>query len=471
MKKQFMKGTAIVISALTMVSALPCVTASAAATENAFPYAMFAASETEGALTVNAGNFNLNGSIASNGTIVKKGNANINGSQVENAGKEMLFIGGKLTENYFDDAQEFDAIDISDTNISVNVPFVTESTASFDGNVNINAGVKAYDDIHISGNVNNTHNAVIYSEYGDIKIDSSNVSLNGIIYAPLGNVEITAQNINLNDVVIIADTITLNCSNANANYGKKFAKAVGNESEQTRADFFHDYNSKIMKKDIAESIDLLSQYYDLTPVDAGEFAHMNILNMFDFEVQQFEAEGLGNFSIMTTDGLQQMTTYVLTPYDKNAPMVSLDYIYSGDKRTSYVEIYDLVEDTSTEEYQNILADLATMKDKYSSLKDCPEKAPTWYDPLRTVAIFKDTDFHSDAATDEMLFDALRITLEDSLALPELSDEEKAGKLAVTQDYTDKLVDIGGAATNMFKMAMGPEKTKNFFNNEDRKSVV
>lgn len=62
---------------------------------------MFAASDTEGAITINANNFCANGNIATNGTIVSSGNVSVNGTRTENANEEMLYIQKKLNYSYF----------------------------------------------------------------------------------------------------------------------------------------------------------------------------------------------------------------------------------------------------------------------------------------------------------------------------------------------------------------------------------
>ena len=90
--------------------------------------------------------------------------------------------------------------------------------AALTGNININTALKAFEDITLNGEVKNTNDSVIFSKYGDIVIDSTNVNLNGLVYAPFGSVEVKAMNLNLNNVVIIADSITFDCPSVNANY-------------------------------------------------------------------------------------------------------------------------------------------------------------------------------------------------------------------------------------------------------------
>lgn len=459
MKKNLMKKTAVLLSALTALSAVPCVTASAE--EDIFPYAMFASSDAEGAITINSNWLTMNGSIASNGTIVTRGSANFNGTKTENAGKEMLFIGDKLTDTYFSNAEETEYLDISDTNVFIGAPVDVAGDVVLNGNVNMASSLKADYDITITGNVNNTSNAVLFSEYGDITLNSDNVNFSGIIYAPLGNVEITGANINLNNAVIIADTITVNSFNTNANYGYSYAKSIGNESE-SKAEYIKNYNTSLMEKTISTTLDLFSQYYTLTPVDTGDFSHVNIMNMIEFDIQQYDVEGIGNLSIMKAEGMAQMTTYVLTPYDKDLPLLSVDYMYNGDQRVSYVEYYDLTADKYSDEYQGVLASFSGLYDTYQGLADT-QPSPAWYDDLRTVGLFKTSDFRADDLTSQMLFDSIQLTLEDAQNMHDLDAEEKAVKFALVQEYADNLVDIGGIATNMFKMAMGADTTKEFFN--------
>ena len=460
MKKMLVKNTAVLLSVITACAAMPCVGASAAESD-IFPYAMFAASSAEGAITVNANWTTINGSIASNGTIAVGGHANFNGAKTENAGKDMLFIGDKITDKYFSTAKEVDTLDFAGVNVSVNTPFEVKGSAKIDGNANINASIKAEDDITISGNVNNTSNSVIYSEFGDVVMDSTNVNLSGMIYAPLGNVEINAQSINLNNVVIIADTITLNSNCINANYGKSYAQFAGTQSE-SRAAYITKYNSKLMDDSIDASLDLISQYYNVTPIETGDFGHINVMGMIDFNITQYNVEGLGNLCMMRAEGMTQMTTFVLTPYDKDLPLLAFDYMYNGDQRISYFETYDLTADKNTDEYQNVLSNLSVMFDRYKGLEDSPA-AEDWYDDLRTVALFKKSDFRSDDVTNQLMMDAYKIMLDSSVECHQLSEEEKAAKHVVIQQYADDLVDKGGTATNLFKATIGADATKQFFN--------
>lgn len=213
-----------------MLPTLPAV----AETGEKYPYTLFAGSSAEGAITVNAGNFCINGNVATNGTIVSSGNMNVNGTKTENAGFDMIYIFDKIDTKYFSGnnvEEHTEDYFLDELNININTPTEVLGEAELTGNININTALKAFEDVTLNGEVKNTNDSVIYSKYGDIVIDSTNVNLNGLVYAPFGSVEVKAMNLNLNNVVIIADSIVLDCPNVNANYSTNAAEFVGTVSE------------------------------------------------------------------------------------------------------------------------------------------------------------------------------------------------------------------------------------------------
>ena len=86
--RRLLSGIVATAIATSMLPTLPAV----AETGVKYPYTLFAGSSKEGAITVNAGNFCVNGNVATNGTIVSSGNMNINGTKTENAGEETLMV-------------------------------------------------------------------------------------------------------------------------------------------------------------------------------------------------------------------------------------------------------------------------------------------------------------------------------------------------------------------------------------------
>lgn len=85
MNQIFKRVLSGVTSMAMILSAIPIVSAHAEESTQPYPYTLFAASSDDGAITVNAGNFCVNGNVATNGTIVSSGNMNINGTRTEHA--------------------------------------------------------------------------------------------------------------------------------------------------------------------------------------------------------------------------------------------------------------------------------------------------------------------------------------------------------------------------------------------------
>lgn len=230
--KRLLSGFVATAIAASMIPTLP---AMAEETTEKYPYTLFAGSSEEGAITVNAGNFCVNGNIATNGTIVSSGNMNINGTRTESAEESMIFIFDKIDNQYFSasNVEEYaEDYTLDELNININVPTEVQGEATLTGNININDALKALGNVNLYGEVKNTNDSVIFSKYGDIIIDSQNVNLNGLVYAPFGSVNITAQNLNLNNVVIVSDSIVLTCPNVNANNSSSVSAFVGTNSDQ-----------------------------------------------------------------------------------------------------------------------------------------------------------------------------------------------------------------------------------------------
>lgn len=222
------------LSLTIAVSAVPVITTYADESSELYPYTMFAASSDEGAITVNASNFCVNGNIATNGTIISSGNMNVNGKRTENVDESMIYIYDKIDNQYFSGAyveEHFDDYTLDELNININAPTEVQGEATLTGNININNALKALENVNLYGEVKNTNDSVIFSKYGDVVIDSQNVNLNGLIYAPFGSVTVTAQNLNLNNVVIIAESIVLTCPNVNANNSNNASSFVGTISD------------------------------------------------------------------------------------------------------------------------------------------------------------------------------------------------------------------------------------------------
>ncbi len=221
-------------------------------------------------------------------------------------------------------------------------------------------------------------------------------------------------------------------------------------------------NMKVMNNTLDAGMKTISEYAKLTPVDAGEYKQITMYGAMKFDVSQYDIEDIGNLSVMKVNmGFMQMVSYIITPFKKDMPMLSMDFMYMFGNRKAYAEFYDLTPDKTSPEYTAVLESIKKFEESCNDLEDLTTE-PAWYDEYLTVVLHKAAKRDKDERVDKMFCDAIRCYMETAKDLPLLSDEEKAAKLAITQEYCDNLVEKGGVSTDVFKKALGSETTKDFF---------
>lgn len=183
------------------------------------------------------GNITINGDISANGTFTLQAqDANVNGQL--SAANFANYVNGNLNMNkipndititedyvetvfsdeymqniYFADSSVVEGnYEISNPNINISETTIVDGAISLNGNVNVNSNLKANGDISITGNVENTVNSVIYSQDGNITLNSDNVNFDGFIYAPNGKVTIEGSNVTINGI-IIAESLEIKGNN------------------------------------------------------------------------------------------------------------------------------------------------------------------------------------------------------------------------------------------------------------------
>ncbi|MBR5362477.1 MAG: hypothetical protein IK134_04045 [Oscillospiraceae bacterium] len=222
-------------------------------------------------------------------------------------------------------------------------------------------------------------------------------------------------------------------------------------------------NKKQMAKTISESMQILAEHFQVTERDPAEYAQIRIYGLMKFNVKQYEIGGVGNLSVMTTNmGFMQMLSFVITPFEKNLPLLSMDFMYFPGSRKTYTEVYDLVADKDAPEYQTVLETMNGLSETGKALADLPRGELPWYDHLLTVKLYKTGSAKQDETIHALFCDAVSRYADAADTLEPLSEEEKAVKAQLTQQYSDDLIEKGGVSTDVFKKALGPEKTKDFF---------
>jgi hypothetical protein len=220
-------------------------------------------------------------------------------------------------------------------------------------------------------------------------------------------------------------------------------------------------NVAAMNRCLDTALEELNQHYTVTALDPGEYKELTFYGVVKFNVEQYKIQGLGNLSVMRVNmGAMQMATFVITPQNKNLPLLSADYMYILSNRKAYLEFYDVVAEKD-DQYLRLLDALQDVQNNYDHLEDI-ETSDAWYQHLLTVTSYKGANAKCDNDIQQMLVDSIHTYLTCGKEFPTLTEEEREEKLAITVEYTDGLIEKGGISTDVFKSQLGNEETKKFF---------
>ncbi len=199
---------------------------------------------------------------------------------------------------------------------------------------------------------------------------------------------------------------------------------------------------------------LLKAQYPLRACDAGEFSALKASGM-RFTVEAYEAEGLGHVSVMRAKGffgLMKMDTLIVNPTERDLPLYSYDRILAMGNDTLIAELYDTtVGGFTSPELDALLERSAALPDR--------DPGTHWYDGIRlSQSISKKGKKPERQAFDRLAEDHFAAWL--GAAGQPLTD--KAAKRAKAAAYVDGLLTHGGPSTDVFKKALGQEKTELLF---------
>ena len=220
-------------------------------------------------------------------------------------------------------------------------------------------------------------------------------------------------------------------------------------------------NLKRINQRIEAGLAMLRENYEVKEIPVGIFESFSVAERRHI-VRQFEISGVGNLLVMTNpeEGKMQMDTFTITPYYKNLPLFTTDYMYFEDRRMFLNEIYDLVEykDALYESYISQFADNCA---KYAGFEDMPMRE-CWYDSIRPVVIAKITKPEDDEEILRLFLENLATFIQMEQASPLLNPVQRRQKWEKNYQYARSLVEDGGVSTELFVQSLGAENTKKFF---------
>lgn len=314
-----------VLSAVMAVSVVPIVSAHAEESTEPYPYTMFAASNDEGAITVNAGNLCINGNIVTNGTFISS-SPYINGnfSYTTDSTLSMVNAHYAILNTYFSDALLFtDDVTLMDMNNNIGVSIGTDQSLDTTGNINLSSSVGAIYDLSFNRGEYSTNfnasNAVLYSRMGDISVDCNSFSFCGLIYAPKGDVTIHADDVNFSGL-ILAENVEITGNNININYNQSFGKLIGSCMDNPSDSIENDTRFEVEKNIFLDTAHLSYIENGYLVEDGFEELNGTLLMSSTFEsltVEIYDDHGINVFTQQLEPTLNWSTTDIGLLYGDN----------------------------------------------------------------------------------------------------------------------------------------------------------
>lgn len=199
---------------------------------------------------------------------------------------------------------------------------------------------------------------------------------------------------------------------------------------------------------------VIADSYSLTPISVGEFAKLKV-NGMKFTIQAYHVEGLGHISVMRAKGffgLMKMDTLMIVPQEKDLPLYSYDRIQAMGNDTLIVELYN----TLTQPLD--LSLLSHIKAKFRHLEE-RDPGVHWYDDIKLPESISKKGKKAQKDDLEALA-AEHFSAYLHAPAKKAADVEK--KKALSREYVEGLLREGGPSTDVFKKALGEEKTSKLF---------
>lgn len=202
-------------------------------------------------------------------------------------------------------------------------------------------------------------------------------------------------------------------------------------------------------------LDIINKNFSLAELPCGEYEKMKVSGM-TFRIRRFHAEGLGSVSTMVASGfwgLMKMDTLIITPTEKDMPLLSYDRVLAMGNDTLIFELYDtLLEQTDLSALKQVKTDAAYLPDH--------DLGSHWYDSIKLpVSLSKKGKKTHAPGFDATALHYLAKYLETATTAEKCEAAPKMEKASV---YVEGLLANGGPSTDVFKKGIGDEKTAVLF---------
>ena len=199
----------------------------------------------------------------------------------------------------------------------------------------------------------------------------------------------------------------------------------------------------------------ITESFHLNAAEVAEFRKMKV-NGMTFHIWAFEAEGLGHVSAMSATGflgLMNMDTLIINPTEADMPLLSYDRVHAMGNDTLIIELYDTMVEKAS------LTATAQAKQAGSALPD-HDLGSHWYDTIKLPeSMSKKGKKPHTVPFDVLTMNYMKGFLADCTGAAPCDADVKREKAGI---YVEGLLTHGGPSTDVFKKAIGEDKTARLF---------
>lgn len=221
-------------------------------------------------------------------------------------------------------------------------------------------------------------------------------------------------------------------------------------------------NTKTLNNVIDKGFEITKNEYQLEELDIGEFKKILIYKVLPFNSKVYEINKIGILAELKMNvGVMGIFSFNISPYYKDMPLITIEYVIILNNIKLIIEIYDLMLNKDEQNYKNFLANIEEIKNKYSELKDDFDSGDAWYSEYVPAKIMKSGSILDDGKFLNLFSDVVSSYIDYSNKVLDLSQEDIKSKYNLIKNYSEKLAEKGGIAINNFKNTLGEQKTKEF----------
>ena len=221
-------------------------------------------------------------------------------------------------------------------------------------------------------------------------------------------------------------------------------------------------SSNAINTTLIQGIEVIKNYTKLEEVDIGEYKKIIIKKVFPFYTTAYKIENVGYLAILSFNiGIFQVFSFHLSPYEKDFPILIVDYMQFLGIRQAIFETYNTTINKDNDFIKNFINEFEKLKNNYSDIKDW-KRTPNWADKRSVVNMSKQGYDRQDNRFTTLFSDVINIYMQNIIKMTKLEGDLKSKKADLIKEFAEQMAKNGEIAGKIFKSEMKEEDVIKLF---------